>query len=128
MLAFVRTQRVARLATVGPQRTPHNVAVCTVNVGGHIYFASAAGARKVRNLRRAPRVALAFDHYSEDWRKLAGACVTGNATVIERGAEFLRARQSLYRKYRQYQRIAPIEVGDSVIVRVTPTSCFSWGL
>lgn len=128
VLAFVRTQRVARLATVGAKRVPHNVPVCTVNVAGHIYFASAAGARKVRNLRRNPAVTLAFDHYSERWSQLAGAMITGTASVIERGPLFARARLSLYRKYRQYARTAPIKEGESVIVRVSPTGCFSWGL
>ncbi len=127
-LAFVRTQRVARLATSGPGGMPHCVPVCTVNVSGHIYFASAAKARKVRNLRRRPVVTLAFDHYSEQWSHLAGAMITGTAVVIDHGAAFSRARLSLYRKYRQYRRLAPIEEGDSVIVRVTPTNCFSWGL
>ena len=128
VLAFVRTQRVARLATVGPGRSLHNVPVCTVNVSGYIYFASEANARKVRNLRRHSQVTLVFDRYSEQWPQLGGAMVTGSATVIERGAVFTRARLSLYRKYRQYRRIAPIAEGESVIVRVTPTGCFSWGL
>jgi nitroimidazol reductase NimA-like FMN-containing flavoprotein (pyridoxamine 5'-phosphate oxidase superfamily) len=128
VLAFVRTQRVARLATLGPKRIPHNVPICTVNVAGHIYFASEAHASKVRNLRRNPTVTLAFDRYSERWPQLAGAMVTGTATVIERGPLFNRARLSLYRKYRQYSRAAPIKEGESVIVRISPTGCFSWGL
>jgi len=128
VLAFVRTQRVARLATVGPAGKPHSVPVCTVNVAGYIYFASGANARKVRNLRRNPVVTLVFDQYSERWSQLAGVMVTGTATIVERGAIFTRARLSLYRKYRQYARTAPINQGESVVIRVTPTSCFSWGL
>jgi nitroimidazol reductase NimA-like FMN-containing flavoprotein (pyridoxamine 5'-phosphate oxidase superfamily) len=128
VLAFVRTQRVARLATVGADRVPHNVPVCTVNISGHIYFASAANARKIRNVRRNPNVALVFDHYTERWPQLAGVTINGTATVIERGAAFTRARLSLYRKYRQYARLAPVEERESVIVRVTPTACQSWGL
>lgn len=128
VLAFVRTQRVARLATIGPRQTPHNIAVCTVNVAGYIYFASAANARKVRNLRRCPNVALAFDAYTERWSHLAGAMIAGSATVIARGPVFKRIRQSLYRKYRQFPRVAPIVEDESVIVRITPTACFSWGL
>ncbi|MBI4518986.1 MAG: pyridoxamine 5'-phosphate oxidase family protein [Deltaproteobacteria bacterium] len=128
VLAFVRTQRVARLATVGPNHRPHNVPVCTVNVGGHIYFASEAKARKVRNLRRRPVVTLTFDRYGERWSQLAGAMITGTAAAIEQGPVFRRARLALYRKYRQYARVAPITAPATVIVRVTPTECFSWGL
>ena len=128
VLAFIRSQRVARLATVGANRTPHNVPICPVVLSSKIYFASAADARKVRNLLRNPRVALAFDEYSENWKQLSGVMIVGNAAVAAHGSAFRRARQALYRKYRQYARNAPITEGESVIICVTPTTSFSWGL
>ena len=128
VLAFIRSQRVARLATVGRHGTPHNVPICPVAASGRLYFASEKGARKVRNLRHNPRVALAFDHYSEDWKQLAGAMIVGTANIIDQGAAFQRARRSLYRKYKLFARVAPIEPGESVIVCVTPTASFCWGL
>lgn len=128
VLAFIRSQRVARLATVGPQGTPHNVPVCPAASRGRLYFASAKKARKVRNIRSNARVALAFDHYSENWGQLAGAMIEGTASIIDQGAAFQRARRTLYRRYRSYARVAPIEPGESVIVSVTPTASFSWGL
>ena len=128
VLAFIRTQRVARVATIGDDGTPHNVPVCTVAASGRIYFATEKDARKVRNLRRNPRVALAFDHYSENWKQLAGAMIVGTATIVDQGAPFQRARQALYRKYKSYARVAPINEGEAVIVCVTPTGSFSWGL
>ena len=128
VLAFIRSQRVARVATVSRNGTPHNVAICPVAVSGRIYFASEAHARKVRDLRENPRAALVFDHYTEDWQQLAGALVVGTCGIIEHGATFQRARRALYRKYKQYARVASIEPGESVIIALTPTSSFSWGL
>jgi nitroimidazol reductase NimA-like FMN-containing flavoprotein (pyridoxamine 5'-phosphate oxidase superfamily) len=128
VLAFVRGQRVARVATVARNGTPHNVPVCPVATAGCIYFASGKGARKARNIRRNPRVALAFDRYSENWNRLAGALIVGTGVLLDHGAEFRRVRQALYRKYRSYARLAPIAESDSVIICVTPTSSFSWGL
>lgn len=128
VLAFIRTQRVARVATVGGKGVPHNVPVCPVAAAGRIYFASGKGARKVRNLRANPHVALAFDRYTENWQRLAGAMIIGTATIIDQGGVFRRARQALYRKYKLYPRRAPIDEGQSVIVCITPTSSFSWGL
>jgi PPOX class probable F420-dependent enzyme len=128
ILAFIRSQRVARVATVGPDGTPHNVPVCVVFVSGRLYFASDKKARKVRNIRARPIVALSFDVYRENWGRLGGVMVIGKATVVDQGAVFRRVRQALYRKYRQYARMAPIEEGESVIVGVTPTKTFSWGL
>jgi len=128
VLAFIRAQRVARVASVGAGGIPHNVPVCTVAAQGRIYFASEKTARKVRDVRDNPRVALAFDQYSENWKRLAGAMIVGTCTVLDQGAAFRRARQMLYRKYKPYKLTAPIEEGESVIVCVTPTSSFSWGL
>ena len=128
VLAFVRSQRVARAATVDAQGTPHNVPVSPVVVSGRIYFASDAEARKVRNVRANPQVAVAFDQYTENWKKLAGVMIVGTATIIERGVAFRRARQSLYRKFRLYSRVAPIEEGEAVIICIAPTKSFSWGL
>jgi len=128
ILAFIRSQRVARLATVGSSATPHNVPICTVVLSSKIYFAAERDARKVRNLQRNPRVALAFDQYSENWKRLCGAMIVGTSVVIAQGPAFRRARQALYRKYRQYSRVEPIAEGESVIVCVTPTASFCWGL
>jgi nitroimidazol reductase NimA-like FMN-containing flavoprotein (pyridoxamine 5'-phosphate oxidase superfamily) len=128
VLAFVRVQRVARVATVSSDGSPHNVPVCTVAANGRIYFASEKNSRKVRHLRTNPRVALAFDHYTENWKRLAGTMIVGTSVIIDQGAAFRRARQALYHKYKRYQRVAPINEGESVIVCVTPTRSFSWGL
>ena len=128
VLAFIRSQRVARVATVSRKGTPHNVAVCPVAVSGRIYFASEANARKVRNLRENPRAALTFDYYTEDWTQLAGAMIVGTCGIIDHGATFLRARAAPYRKYKGYARMAPLEPAESVIIALTPTNSFSWGL
>jgi PPOX class probable F420-dependent enzyme len=128
VLAFVRSQRVARLATVGPGGTPHNVAVCPVALSGRIYIASEKDARKVRNIRRNPQVALAYDHYTENWSRLCGVMIVGTALVLDEGVGFQRARNALYRKYKQYRRVSPISEGESVILCVAPKASYSWGL
>ena len=128
VLAFIRSQRVARVATGGRRCAPHNVPVCPVAIGGRIYFATDKTARKVRNLRANPRAAVVFDRYSENWGRLAGVMVAGRCTILEHGAAFQRARQALYRKYKSYARSAPIEEGDTVVVELTPTDSYAWGL
>jgi PPOX class probable F420-dependent enzyme len=128
VLAFIRGQRVARVATVGRDGGPQNVPVCVVAASGRIYFASDKDARKVRHLRQNPRVALVFDRYSENWKRLAGVTVLGTCTLIDQGAAFRRIRQALYRKYKPYSRMQPIEEGECVIICVTPTASFAWGL
>ena len=121
-------ERVCRVATVGESGTPHLVPVCHAVIGDRVYFASGDDGRKVLNLRQNPRVAVTVDLYAEDWSHLKGVMVQGTAKLVRRGPAFTRARKRLYAKYPQYSREAAISVADSVIVEVTPTHVFTWGL
>ncbi|MGH7299961.1 MAG: pyridoxamine 5'-phosphate oxidase family protein [Candidatus Rokuibacteriota bacterium] len=123
---LIKWERVARVATVGAAGMPHLVPVCQMLLGGKIYFASGKKARKVRNLRANPRLALTIDLYSDDWDRIQGVMVQGTARVIERGARFRSLRGRLYAKYPQYPREAALGQSDSVIVELTPTRVFSW--
>jgi PPOX class probable F420-dependent enzyme len=125
---LIARERVCRVATTGSDGDPHVVPVCHVVAGGKIYFGSGSDARKVANLRRNPRIAVAVDLYAEDWAYLKGALVHGTATLIERGPRFKQARDRLYEKYPQYPEEAALATSDSVIVEVTPTRVFTWGL
>ena len=125
---LVEWQRECRVATVDLRRRPHVVPVCHVLADGKLYFASGKDARKVRNLRAVPNVAVTVDLYSDDWAQLKGVMIQGKATMIEKGPPFRKLRKLLYAKYPQYPEQAALEERDSVIVEVTPTSVFSWGM
>jgi PPOX class probable F420-dependent enzyme len=125
---LIARERVCRVATAGPDGTPHVVPVCHALAGEKIYFGSARDARKVANLRANPRIAVAVDVYTEDWGRLAGVLVHGTARLVERGARFKQARARLYAKYPQYAEEAALAASDSVIVEVTPTRVVTWGL
>ncbi|WP_330270270.1 PPOX class F420-dependent oxidoreductase [Lentzea sp. NBC_00516] len=51
---------IAHLATVLPDGAPHSVPVWIGTHGDHIAIATGPGARKARNLRRDPRVAISL--------------------------------------------------------------------
>jgi nitroimidazol reductase NimA-like FMN-containing flavoprotein (pyridoxamine 5'-phosphate oxidase superfamily) len=125
---FIQWERVCRAATADLAGTPHTVPVCHVLVDSRVYFATGADAKKLRNLRTNPRIALAFDLYSDAWGTLKGLMLEGRAALIEKGPRFRKVRSVLYRKYPQYPDEAALEEGDSVIVEVTPVRVFSWGL
>ena len=124
---LIEWERVCRVATAGRDGMPHVVPVCHVVDGGKIYFGTGTG-RKVVNLRANPQVALTVDLYSDAWANLKGVMVQGKAALIEGGPRFRKIRTLLYRKYTQYPAEAAIDESDSVIVEVTPTAIFSWGL
>lgn len=125
---LIDRERVCRVATAGARGMPHLVPVCQMVADGKIYFASGNDGRKVLNLAGNPRVALTVDLYSDDWAQLKGVMVQGRATVIARGPKFRRVRALLYRKYPQYPHEAALDESDSVVVEVTPTRVFTWGL
>ena len=125
---LLRLERIARVATAGPGGLPHVVPICQVLVDGRVYFASGTQGRKVKNLEANPQVAVVVDVYSEAWGGLRGVMVQGRAALITRGPRFRKIRRLLYEKYLQYPDDAAIDESDSVIVEVTPTHVFTWGL
>jgi nitroimidazol reductase NimA-like FMN-containing flavoprotein (pyridoxamine 5'-phosphate oxidase superfamily) len=125
---LIECERVCRVGTSGPEGMPHVVPVCHVVTDGRIYFASGDDGRKVLNLRANPRVAVTVDLYSDAWAHLRGVMVQGAATLIEKGPRFRKIRALLYKKYPQYPDEAALDESDSVIVEVTPTRVFSWGV
>ena len=125
---LVERERVCRVATVGRAGVPHVVPVCHVLVDGKIYFASEAGAKKVENLRQNPRATVTVDLYSDDWSNLKGVMVQGDAAIIRANPRFRKIRKLLYEKYPQYPDMSAIGERDSVVIEVTPTHAFSWGM
>jgi len=68
--------KVAHLATLRPDGTPHVVPCCFVLDRDTIYSAidtkskSTLKLQRLENLRRHPAVAVLIDHYDDDWAEL----------------------------------------------------------
>lgn len=125
---FVARERVCRVATVSADGQPHLVPVCHAVAGGKLYIGSGDDATKIRNLKANPHITVTVDLYSDHWASLKGVMIQGRAKLIERGPGFQRARRKLYEKYPQYSKEAAISPSDSVVIEVTPTHVFTWGL
>jgi nitroimidazol reductase NimA-like FMN-containing flavoprotein (pyridoxamine 5'-phosphate oxidase superfamily) len=124
---FIDTARVARMATVDAQGQPSNVPVCPLLDARKIYLGTEAGAKKVRNIRNNPTVAIVFDDYTEAWSRLCGIMIQGRARVVNR-KEFRALRKKIYAKYLQYEPLAALEEGEAAILEIIPQKKFSWGL
>ena len=123
---FINAARVARLATVDARGVPHNVPICPLLDNGKIYFGTEATAKKVRNLKANPSVAILFDDYVEAWDHLCGMMIQGRARVVDTRL-FRPLRKKIYAKYLQYESISPLTDGDTVIVEIAPKKKLSWG-
>lgn len=114
-IAYLQSQRLGRLATVGPDGQPHVVPVGfrynpeldTIDIGGHDF----ARRKKFRDAQRNPKVALVVDDIASvsPWR-VRGIEVRGEVEALRSGGE----------------RMGP--GFDPEMFRITPRRIVSWGL
>lgn len=94
-IVYLRSQRLARLATIGADGQPHVVPVGfrynaehdTIDIGGRGF----GGSKKLRDARRNAKVAVVIDDLPSDttW-SVRGVEVRGEAEVLEAGGEQIR--------------------------------------
>jgi PPOX class probable F420-dependent enzyme len=113
MRSRVQMARVARLATVSPDGTPHLVPFCFALAGDVLYSAvdrkkkGPGRLRRLANVAHDPRVTVLVDQYEEDWARLWWVRMAGLATELGPGAESDDAMRLLTSKYLQYVEMAP---------------------
>jgi PPOX class probable F420-dependent enzyme len=130
-LAFLRSARVAHLATADKSGQPHVIPICFVRDGKHFFSpidekpkrAAPTKLKRLKNIRENPQVALIIDRYDEDWRKLAYVLVFGKARILQSGEKHRQAAKLLRRKYPQYRRMA---IDARPMIVITAKRIVSW--
>jgi PPOX class probable F420-dependent enzyme len=122
---------VARLATVDAAGRPRVQPCCFALDGGVLYSAVDAKPKRSSRLARLddiganPAVCLVIDHYEDDWSKLWWVRLSGQARLVESGAEWERAIDLLVAKYPQYRSDPP--KGTIIAVEVDRWASWSGG-
>ena len=106
---FIRTARVAHLATADANGQPLVIPICFVFDRGEFFSAIdekpkqnlPQKLKRVRNIRENPHVSLVIDRYSENWRRLAYVLVAGKAKILQTGEKHRKAVRLLRKKYPQ---------------------------
>lgn len=136
-LAFVRSQPVARLATIAVDGTPSLVPICfaLVDSDGPVIVSvfddkpksvPDENLARVRHIRREPRVSVIVDHYDEDWSRLAFVQVRGMARFTGPGDPVhATAILALRSKYPQYHAMA---IEQRPVMVIAPYRTTSWGI
>jgi PPOX class probable F420-dependent enzyme len=99
--------RVARLATVRPDGTPHVLPIVFALQGDTLYTAvdekpkRTPRLQRLRNLAANPAVEVLVDHYEEDWDALWWVRLGGMARVLVDGPEHDLGARLLEEKYPQ---------------------------
>lgn len=126
------TARVAHLATVRSDGSPHVVPIVFAVEGNLVLSAVDAKAKTSRslqrlaNIRAEPRVSVLVDRYHEDWDRLWWVRADGEASVDHSARTLQRVVQALTAKYPQYHGLAPL-IGPAIRIRVTRWRFWSAG-
>ena len=114
-IAYLQSQRLCRIATVGPDGHPHVVPVAfrynpdtdTIDIGGHGF----ATRKKYRDVQANPWVAVVVDDVASvnPWR-VRGIEIRGRAAVLPTGGQTVQAGF------------------DPDMFRITPRRIVAWGI
>jgi PPOX class probable F420-dependent enzyme len=129
---FIRTARVAHLATADSAGQPLVIPICFAFDGKEFFSPidekpkriSPQKLKRLRNIEENFQVSLVIDRWDEDWRKLAYILVSGQAQILFTGQKHRKAVSLLRRKYRQYHSMA-IEERPMIVIR--PRGVKAWG-
>jgi len=109
----VESARVARLASIRPDGSPHVVPIVFALERDRLYSAvdekpkTTPALQRLRNVALEPRVEILVDHYEEDWARLWWVRLRGRAFVKHEGPDAARGWDLLAAKYPQYQDTSP---------------------
>jgi PPOX class probable F420-dependent enzyme len=129
---FVDTRRVGHLATADGRAVPHVVPVCFSLAGDVLYIAidqkpkrnRGKSLKRLSNIADNPRVAVVFDHYDEDWRRLGWVMLHGRAEILTAGIEHDRAQSLMRSRYRQ---LAAMRIEQLPVIAIRIERVASWG-
>jgi PPOX class probable F420-dependent enzyme len=127
---FLAEQRIARVATVFADGSPHVVPVGHVLLDGQLAFLTAPETRTANNVRRDPRVSCIVDD-GQSYADFRGVEVRGHGHVLEdrdsarKVAELFVAR--VPEDMREQARKQLLAIADErVVVVVKPDRIVSW--
>lgn len=130
--AFILSQRIARLATVGEDHHPHVVPICFCLIGNHLYTpidekpkrGVPSDLRRLRNIAANPHVQILFDVYEDrDWKNLRFLQLRGVASVIEDASQRASAIVELRSRYSQYEHMS---LEDRPLICVSIDRAVEW--
>ena len=122
-IAFLEKRDLCRMATVSKDCTPHVIPVMYAMDGERVVVAVDYGTKKLKNLKDNPKVSLVVDEYEPNM----AVFIQGMCTILERGPEYLRLLDILFKKF-EFYREHPWGEGESPIITITPLKVVSWGI
>ncbi len=107
--AYLESERVLNVATLGPTGHPHLVAMWYAMVGANAVFWTFGKSQKVVNLRRDPRMSGLVES-GESYDQLRGVELRGRGVIVEDYESVLEIGKSVGVKYN-----GPSALGESAL-------------
>ncbi|MFC9898196.1 pyridoxamine 5'-phosphate oxidase family protein [Nocardia sp. NPDC127579] len=95
---FLQRSRVATLATLSAQGTPHLTAMWYAVLDGEIWFETKAKSQKAVNLRRDPRVTVMIEA-GDTYDQLRGVSFEGTAEIVDDPERLFAVGVSVWERY-----------------------------
>jgi PPOX class probable F420-dependent enzyme len=95
---FIEQSRTCTMATIGPNGTPHLVAMWYAVIDGQIWFETKSRAQKTVNLRRNPAITVSIEAgYTYD--QLRGVSIEGKGVVIDDADALWKVGVNVFERY-----------------------------
>lgn len=96
--SFLERSRIANLATIGREGTPHLIAMWYALLDGEIWFETKSKSQKAVNIRRDPRVTVLVED-GTTYDALRGVSIEGRAEIVDDPESIRRVGISVWERY-----------------------------
>ena len=128
--AFLDRSRTATMATVGPDGTPHLVAMWYALIDGVVWFETKGRSQKAVNLRRDPRITVMVED-GLTYDALRGVSIEGRGVIVEDPDEIWQVGVSVWERYNgeyteEVKPLVEFMLQKRIAVRVEADRVRSW--
>jgi PPOX class probable F420-dependent enzyme len=96
--SYIDTHRTAVLASVGPNGTPHVVAMWYAVIDGRLWFETKARSQKAQNLRRDATLSVLLED-GETYDQLRGVSMEGRGVIVDDPDALWEVGVSIWERY-----------------------------
>ena len=127
---FLEEQRVANIATIGPNGMPHLVAMWFAVVDGDVWFETKAKSQKVVNLRRDNRISCLVEA-GHTYDTLRGVELEGTAEIIDDPDAIWEVGKSVWERYNgpyseEVKPLVEMMLNKRVAVKINAARVRTW--
>lgn len=127
---FLERSRTVTMATIGPNGTPHLVAMWYALIDGKIWFETKAKSQKVQNLLRNDRISCMVEA-GQTYDQLRGVSIEGRAVISEDPDDIWAVGVNVFERYNgpytdEMKPFVEAMMNKRVVVRVDAERVRTW--